>query len=211
MSKKNKRYVVRKWHRSGIFSTWQECEQMIHWFPNAQYKAFSSQQDAILAYQKNYKEYEWRDTIKSLISPEEKQTIWDPILSSIAVDASCSGNPWVLEFRWVHTQSHKELFSYGPFDNGTVNIGEFLALVEWLKYAKANKIKVVYTDSRTARARVRDIKVKTTLQQDKDNKELFTMVDDAIKRLKNNSVVDIKIAKRETSLWWEIPADYGRK
>lgn len=132
-------------------------------------------------------------------------------MSSIAVDAACSGNPWVLEFRWVQTQSHKEIFSYGPFENGTVNIWEFLALVEWLKYAKKNKVKLIYTDSRTARARVRDVKVKTTLQQDSQNIVLFSMIDEAIKRLKNNKTTDITIAKRETAIWWEIPADYWRK
>ena len=50
-----------------------------------------------------------------------------PILPALAVDAACSGNPGVLEFRGVVADTGTEVFRRGPFMQGTNNIGEFLA------------------------------------------------------------------------------------
>ena len=52
-----------------------------------------------------------------------------PILPALAVDAACSGNPGVMEFRGVIADTGTEVFHRGPFQQGTNNIGEFLALV----------------------------------------------------------------------------------
>ena len=51
-----------------------------------------------------------------------------PILPALAVDAACSGNPGLLEFRGVIADTGTEVFRRGPFRQGTNNIGEFLAL-----------------------------------------------------------------------------------
>ena len=48
-----------------------------------------------------------------------------PILPALAVDAACSGNPGVMEFRGVIADTGTEVFRRGPFQQGTNNIGEF--------------------------------------------------------------------------------------
>ena len=57
---------------------------------------------------------------------------WD----SISVDAACSGNPGLMEYRGVETQNKNELFHIGPLQQGTNNVGEFLALVHALAMLK---------------------------------------------------------------------------
>ena len=41
-----------------------------------------------------------------------------------------------MEYKGVDTQSKKQLFHKGPFQQGTNNIGEFLALVHGLAFLK---------------------------------------------------------------------------
>ena len=43
-------YVVWAGHSPGIYDSWEECKAQIDGFPNARYKAFSSQTEATEAY-----------------------------------------------------------------------------------------------------------------------------------------------------------------
>ena len=87
-----------------------------------------------------------------------------PILPALAVDAACSGNPGVMEFRGVIADTGTEVFRRGPFKQGTNNIGEFLALVLGLAYIKKYNLPwVIYTDSVTALAWVRQKRCKTKI------------------------------------------------
>ena len=134
-----------------------------------------------------------------------------PILPALAVDAACSGNPGVMEFRGVIADTGTEVFHRGPFPEGTNNIGEFLALVLGLAYLKKYNLPwVLYTDSVTALAWVRQKKCKSKLDWNNENQELFFMVRKAEEWLRNNTW-NTPIRKWETSLWGEIPADFGRK
>src|SRR5690625_3360907 len=110
-----KYYVVWRGKQTGVFSTWKQCKQQVHGFPDAKYKSFTSKEEAKLAYEKG------PDTTK-------KQTGY--IGDSISVDAACSGNPGVMEYQGVHTRTGKQIFHYGPVPKGTDNIGEFLAIVD---------------------------------------------------------------------------------
>ena len=47
-----------------------------------------------------------------------------PILPALAVDAACSGNPGVMEFRGVIADTGTEVFHRGPFVQGTVGATE---------------------------------------------------------------------------------------
>jgi ribonuclease HI len=130
---------------------------------------------------------------------------------SISVDAACSGNPGVMEYRGVDTATGKELFHIGPFQQGTNNIGEFLALVHGLALLKQqNSSLPVYSDSVSAMAWVRNKKCKTTLAACEANKPLFNLIERAEKWLKNNTYTN-PVMKWETQQWGEIPADFGRK
>ena len=134
-----------------------------------------------------------------------------PKLPALAVDAACSGNPGILEFRGVVADTGTEVFRRGPFMQGTNNIGEFLALVLGLAYLKKYKLPwTLYTDSVTALAWVREKKCKSKLTWNNENQELFFMVRKAEEWLRSNTW-NTEIRKWETSLWGEIPADFGRK
>jgi len=134
-----------------------------------------------------------------------------PILPALAVDAACSGNPGILEFRGVVADTGTEVFRRGPYIQGTNNIGEFLALILGLAYLKKHNLPwALYTDSVTAIAWVRNKKCKTKLQCTPQNQELFRMILKGEQWLRENTWTT-PIYKWETTLWGEIPADFGRK
>ena len=134
-----------------------------------------------------------------------------PLLPALAVDAACSGNPGVMEFRGVIADTGTEVFHRGPFPQGTNNIGEFLALVLGLAYLKKNNLPWnIYTDSVTALAWLRQRKCKTKLPRTPQAEELFVMVQKAEAWLRANTYTT-RIYKWDTEKWGEIPADFGRK
>lgn len=136
----------------------------------------------------------------------------------ICVDASCIVNSKIsnsygkIEFRAVSLTDEEEVFSSKVYEAGTVNIAEFLAIVEALKYIESNGLKntVVYSDSVNAISWVNAKECRTNLIQNEVNKELFEEINDALYFLKNTTL-KCPILKWQTSLWGEIPADYGRK
>jgi ribonuclease HI len=208
MAKKQKYYVIWEGHKKGIFDSWAETEKNIKGFPNAQYKSFESRQEAESASKKNY----WAS-----INPKTTKTLkttisaGNYIIPSISVDAACAGNPGILEYQGVNTATKEVLFKRGPFPVGTVNLGEFLAIVHGLSYLKKLDCPFpLYSDSRTAIAWVRNKAIKTNLERNANTEDLFILVDRAIEWLKTNSYTT-KILKWETEDWGENPADYGRK
>ncbi len=208
MGKKQKYYVIWEGHQKGIFDTWAETEKNIKGFPNAQYKSFESRAEAEAASKKNY----WASiNPKSTKTPKPSGMAGKFIIPSISVDAACAGNPGILEYQGVNTATKEVLFKRGPFPVGTVNLGEFLAIVHGLSYLKKLDCPFpLYSDSRTAIAWVRNKAIKTNLERNASTAELFELVDRAIEWLKTNSYTT-KILKWETEDWGENPADYGRK
>ncbi|AUP79618.1 ribonuclease H1 domain-containing protein [Flavivirga eckloniae] len=213
MSKKKKKYyTVWKGHRTGVFESWNDCKAQIKDFQGAQYKSFSTFDAAKKAFKGNYKDYIGKSSkFKSELSKEQLKKIGQPNYNSISVDAASSGNPGKMEYRGVDTKTKKQLFIQGPFEEGTNNIGEFLAIVHGLALLKKNKSdRILYTDSRTAISWVKKKSCNTKLERTDKNKALFELIDRAIDWLKNNSYKTV-IVKWETKAWGEIPADFGRK
>lgn len=210
--KKQKYYTVWKGHHTGVFETWDDCKAQIKDFQGAQYKSFSTFEAAKKALKGNYKDYIGKNKkFKSELTEEQLKKIGQPNYNSICVDAASSGNPGKMEYRGVDTKSKKELFKQGPFDEGTNNIGEFLALVHGLAFLKQKKSnKIIYTDSRTALIWVKKKACNTKLKRTDNNKPLFELVDRAVNWLKTNNFATV-IVKWETKAWGEIPADFGRK
>ncbi len=208
MPKSKKYYVVWEGQRPGIYDSWDQCKLQISGYPNAKYKAFKSLQEAKDAYHSSFEDHFQQKTTKLLEDPDLKAVI----KPSISVDAACSGNPGVMEYRGVDTDSGDEIFRQGPFEQGTNNIGEFLAIVHALAYLqKCNDLTTpIYTDSRTALAWIRNKQVKTNLKRSRKSSRLFHLVDRAIRWLKINKYEN-PILKWETKKWGEIPADFGRK
>ena len=211
MAKKEKFYVVWYGNPAGIFSSWKECQRSIKGVSGAQYKSFLTFAEAKVAYNKEYNDYKGKGTKKKTLSKEQLAKIGDPNLYSIAVDAASSGNPGRMEYRGVDTQTVKQLFHQGPFEQGTNNIGEFMALVHGLAFLKQHKSdRILYTDSRIAMGWVKKKRCNTKLVKTRKNATLFDLVIRAENWLKNNPY-QTKIVKWETKAWGEIPADFGRK
>lgn len=206
-SKKQKFYVVWNGHTPGIYSSWQECLAQVKNYPNASYKSFNSKGEATEAFGSG------PSAKKNVVKKKTHESLrHEIVVPSITVDAACSGNPGMMEYRGVWTSDGTELFHFGPVKNGTNNIGEFLAIVHALALLqKQNDPKTpVYTDSRTALSWVKKKKAKTLLKRDKSNIQLFEMINRAETWLENNTWSN-PILKWETHKWGENPADFGRK
>ena len=213
MSKKKKKYyTVWKGHHTGVFESWNDCKAQIKDFQGAQYKSFSTFDAAKKALKGNYKDYIGKTSkFKSELSEAQLNKIGQPNYNSISVDAASSGNPGKMEYRGVDTKPKKQLFIQGPFEEGTNNIGEFLAIVHGLALLKKHDSnRILYTDSKTAISWVKKKKCNTKLERNKKNKPVFDLIDRAIDWLKNNTNTTV-IVKWETKAWGEIPADFGRK
>ncbi|NNK82653.1 MAG: ribonuclease H [Flavobacteriaceae bacterium] len=212
MNKKKKFYTVWKGHNIGVFESWDVCKAQIKDFEGAQYKSFSTFEAAKKAYKGNYKDYVGNSKIfKSELPQDQLKKIGQPNYNSIAVDAASSGNPGKLEYKGVDTKTKALLFKQGPFEEGTNNIGEFLAIVHGLAYLKQiSSNKIIYTDSRTAISWVEKKNCNTKLEKTEKNKPLFNLIKRAITWLETNTY-NTTIVKWETKAWGEIPADFGRK
>jgi ribonuclease HI len=208
----SKFYVVWKGVKPGIYSSWDECKAQITAFQGAAYKGFPTFEEAKEAY----------DSAKNMIAGKgtnfkkegiagKKSGVGKAIVPSMSVDAACSGNPGVMEYRGVDTADKREIFRMGPFPLGTNNIGEFLALVHGLALMKKNGVNYpIYSDSLTARSWVRNRKIKTNLVRDEKTWELFALIDRALIWLNTNTYSN-EILVWDTVNWGEIPADFGRK
>ncbi len=125
---KPKFYVVWKGRKPGIYTAWAEAEEQVRGFTGAEYKAFGSLPEAETAFRSRYEVYKG----KSSSLGKWKHASIQPVLPSICVDAACNGSPGILEYRGVFTESGDQIFHYGPFPDGTNNVGEFLAIVHAL-------------------------------------------------------------------------------
>ncbi len=208
-----KYYVVWVGVQPGVYETWEECKQNIHKFKGAKYKSFFSKKAAEEKFNLGYESY-FKNKIPIYKPPVKKREIpvsLTPILKSICVDAACSSNPGPVEYRGVDTTSKKVLFHVGPFEGGTNNIGEFLAIVHALSFLKKhNRNDIVYSDSQTAIFWVKAKSVNTTLKENDSNKKIFEILKRAEIWLQNNTYENL-VLKWETKVWGEIKADFGRK
>ena len=211
-NKKKKYYTVWKGHHTGVFESWNDCKAQIKDYQGAQYKSFSTFEAAKKAFKGDYKDYIGKHKkFTSELSDAQLKKIGLPNYDSISVDAASSGNPGVMEYRGVDTKTKKQLFIQGPFQEGTNNIGEFLALVHGLAILKKNNSnRILYTDSKIAMSWVKKKMCNTKLERNTKNKPVFDLIDRALDWLKNNTYSTV-IVKWETKAWGEIPADFGRK
>ena len=117
-----------------------------------------------------------------------------------------------MEYRGVLTHNKKEIFIKGPYNKGTNNIGEFLALVHGIALLKSkNKEDIpIYSDSKIAMSWVKKKQCRTNIVFDASNKDLLELIKRAENWLKENTFKN-PILKWETKAWGEIPADFGRK
>lgn len=212
--KKSKWYVVFEGRNPGVYSTWEDCVEQIEGFSNARYRSFGSQEDAVAAYRADLTGD--MELLRSIASKERSfvnfNAIPGVVADSIAVDASCLGNPGKMEYRGVFLRTGKQIFHQGPFPQGTNNIGEFLAIVHALALLKQKGLTTmpVYSDSKIAIGWVKKGICRTRLKPNDKNAELLSIVRRAESWLQKNAYTN-PILKWETEEWGEVPADFGRK
>lgn len=124
----------------------------------------------------------------------------------IAVDAAHSMKQKKTEFCGVDLATGEIIF-YKDLGNKTINIGEFLAIVEACKYIIANNYepKRIFSDSQVA---INWFKNKNA-QSKKREKEL----DKALIYLRATYtwIDEIEVIHWDNKSWGEIPADFGNK
>lgn len=205
---RQKYYVVWKGRKTGIFTSWAECEKQVKGFVGAQFKAFESEAEADAAYLANYDDY----IGKASTSGMWKTASIKPLLPSVCVDAACSGAPGVLEYRGVNTETGDEIFRAGPYADGTNNVGEFLAIVHALTWQEKHNLHIpIYSDSENAIAWVNTGQCRTKLKHTPKNAIVFAIIRSAENWLAENELSEEKVLKWDTALWGENPADFGRK
>lgn len=124
----------------------------------------------------------------------------------IAVDAAHSTKAKRTQFRGVDLSTGKILF-YQELGNQTINIGEFLAIVEAAKYIidTGYEPKRIFSDSTTA---ITWFKNKKTGSKNR-NPLLFKA--EIYLRAIAHWIDKIEIIKWDNAKWGEIPADFGNK
>jgi len=212
LATKKKYYVVWNGVTPGIYDTWNKCKLQIQGYPSARYKSFKTRAEAEEAYMAGANASISSKTYSSDKNQDYKNYLSEIILPSLSVDAACSGNPGIVEYQGVDTESKIVFFKKGPFNKGTNNLGEFLALIHALAYLKkkGDLNMTVYSDSRTAMSWLRNRKVKTTFFNKYKNDELLDLVNRAIRWMDQNRTYN-PVKKWNTKKWGEIPADFGRK
>ena len=205
MSKSSKWYVVWMGRKPGVYESWVEAERQVKGYADAKYKGFESREQAEVAFKGRPDDHIGQHVSKP--TPELLKKLGD----CYAVDAAASGNPGPLEYRCLHIPTGREVFRRGPFEDGTNNVGEFLALVEALVLFKQKGVKSpVYSDSEIALGWLRDKRCKTQLRQTRRNIKLFERIGQADRWLQGNDYAN-PVSKWETDKWGENPADFGRK
>jgi ribonuclease HI len=211
---KNKFYVVWTGHNPGVYNRWEDCKKEIEGVKGAKYKGFSDRTSAETAFKEGPDNYWGKDVTPSVDFSKAKE---QPVSPAVAVDAACSGNPGKMEYQGVFVDfgtqpaTTVQLFKSPVFENGTNNIGEFLAIVHALAWMKQKRVQYpVYSDSVNAQLWIKQKKCKTKLQPNAKNEYLFELIARAEKWL-NENAIEVPIIKWKTEIWGEIPADFGRK
>lgn len=219
---KQKWYVVWVGAEPGVYDTWEECKKRIHRHKGARYKAFGTRAEAETAFAEGYQlpessaatETAFESVASQRLTPEQLSEFAEISPSGIAVDAACSGNPGMMEYRGVYVfadPSMPDLFHFGPI-MGTNNVAEFLAIVHALAYLKqrADGTTTIYSDSRNAMLWVNKKKCKTTIPCTPRFAKAHELIARAEKWLNANTWTN-PVVKWETRRWGQIPADFGRK
>ena len=210
---KQKYYVVWQGACPGVYETWEECRLQVHGYTGAIYKSFPTQAQALEAYMAAPERNAAKPNRKTTASPKAVPLPDGTMpfeVNSLAVDAACSGNPGVMEYRGVDIKTGQQLFHFKA-TLGTNNIGEFLAIVHGLAMCKQKEWDMpIYSDSRNAILWVAKKQCKTRLARTPKTEELFTVIKRAEDWLQQHSYSNA-ILKWNTREWGEIPADFGRK
>ncbi len=200
-------YVVWKGRRTGIFTSWDEVRPLVEGFPGAQFKAFPSREEAERAWRAGYAAH----VGKPATLGRWRTAAHPPQVPSIVVDAAAAGPRGPLEYRGLRLDTGQVLFHQGPYPVGTINVGEFLAIVHALMWLAQQGLDwPVYSDSQTAISWVRQGRCRTRLPHTPETAPLFDRIARAERWLAEHPNHN-PVRKWDTTAWGEIPADFYRK
>jgi len=210
----SKYYVVWEGRAPGIYDSWDECQDQINEFPGARFKSFPDLESATMAFRGDPNEqlglFRALGTRPAVIINYE--AFPEIRLDAIAVDAACSKNPGPVEYRGVVVGTGQQIFHVGPLAGGTNNIGEYLAIVHCaaMLAARGDTTTPIYSDSRTARAWIRNRQSRTTIVPTPENHATLEILARANRWVATHAIPN-PILTWDTDKWGEIPADFGRK
>ncbi|MDR3542560.1 MAG: ribonuclease H family protein [Desulfosporosinus sp.] len=211
-NKKPKFYVVFKGFVPGVYNTWDECQANVKGYSGASFASYPTVEEAEHAFSvgdlQKYKEME----------PSIKKDRWmhSEIFKDgpcLTVDAACSGFPGPIEYRGVLLPSTAQVFRRGPFAHGSNNIGEFLAIVEGMRWLNSMSLTMrIYSDSKCAIGWVKGDGVCNTTLGD-PSPELKGEIARAESSLRAPWAAKYKalLYKWDTETLGEIPSDFDRK
>jgi ribonuclease HI len=210
---KEKWYVVWKGRKPGIYNSWEDCSRQVRGFPNALFVSKNSEDDAKEAFMNPPSSKKPRLSSSS----SSKKLIRNCTYPCIISDGSCFGsNISYVEYRCVLLETNDSqkiiLGSFGPFPNGTNNIGEYLGLVYALIWASFFSFKgTIYSDSEVAIDWVKNRKANS--QMTNIGQILSKSIDLANNFLLNGTSDHLlpNIQRWNTHEWGENPADFNRK
>ncbi|MGN7785783.1 ribonuclease H1 domain-containing protein [Niabella sp. 22666] len=129
-----KYYTVWAGRRTGVFSSWKQCQCQILDFKGARFKSFQTLPEAKAALNRRYQDRRntKRTPIQTLFQTDDTR----PISNSITVSGTCNITTGEVEIQAVHTGSKHLVFWKSPYHDGTEDMAEFIAIVETLKYLK---------------------------------------------------------------------------
>ncbi len=211
---KQKIYVVWVGKAPGIYTSWAECEKQVKGYTGARYKSFTTMAEAERAYEEGPEEISHKPsakTKKAVRGDMQNGSSMKPQYPYLAVDAACSGNPGKMEFRGMLADTGAVAFHRGPYEDGTNNVGEFLAIVLGIIWLQKQHLDwPIYSDSKIALGWVKKKHASTKLKPTSKNAVIFENLRIAESWLQNNAYTT-HLLHWDTRRWGEIPADFGRK
>lgn len=208
--KKPKFYVVWQGRKPGVYDSWDDAKLQTDGFAKPLFKSFDTKAAAVKAFGERPHQHVGQGT-KVAKQGKIDGLVGTPILDSLVVDAAWNTATGDMEYQGIYLASKQKLFLKGPYQDGTNNIGEFLAIVHALALLHQKNSNIpVYSDSRTAIGWVKKKKANTKLAETPRNAELFELLDRAETWLASHRYAN-PILKWETTAWGENPADFGRK
>ena len=230
---KNTHYVVWVGRKPGIYLSWAETERQTKGFSGAKFKGFPLLIQAQQALQEgpdgnapsasfsapvSMKMDSGASSASDSVQASKKPSYGRPRAPYLAVDAAYSHKTKLVEWRGVLVTAtgQKEVFRSKPYDGGSANVGEYLAIIEGIEWI-GNNMQIgsylpIYSDSLNAQSWVRRKAHASTVSACDAIKQMLAKADSLLQAglyglvKKSNPIFDWK-----TSQWGEIPADFGRK
>lgn len=195
-------YVVWVGYKPGVYESWEACRSQTDGYPSAKFKSFSDRDFAVSAFQEGYTSFMTGHA-------PSRGPGHAPTGTYLTVDASFNG-VGITEWRGVLVTDEgvHQVFRSPAYIGGSSNIGEYCALARGLKYLRDNRLDLpLYTDSMVAQSWLKKKAHRSNVEISPTLKALLLAADNYIKSI--DWPIDVRDWK--SSVWGEIPADYGRK